>query len=247
MDKLKKSISSLICIILIICCVSGCSNDSGTINHTSGGVVETKNSIDDIYPGNEYLFGKYEQDGDLSNGKEDIKWIVLEKVNNSLLLMSEYGLEPKYFNETTETRVPVTWEGCTLRTWLNNDFYNEAFDSKEKKAIGLTTVVADDNPDFSNNPGNDTQDKVFILSNKECSKYLGNDRICYMTPYCETQKMNISGGTYDGTNACYWWLRVSGEPEVFPYHVDTRGKRSQSFTANAVACAVRPVIWVNID
>ena len=69
-------------------------------------------------------FGKYEQDNDTTNGKEDIVWTVLEIKDGKALIMSAYCLDNKQYNTS---KAYVTWETCTLRKWLNNDFINAAF------------------------------------------------------------------------------------------------------------------------
>lgn len=74
------------------------------------------------------FFGEYEQDNDIDNGREDIEWLVLDKVENKILVVSKMGLDAKPYNDENKK---VTWENCTLRTWLNEDFLNEAFDEKE--------------------------------------------------------------------------------------------------------------------
>jgi len=38
-------------------------------------------------------FGTYEQDNDTTNGKEDIKWLVLAKENNRVLVISDKALD----------------------------------------------------------------------------------------------------------------------------------------------------------
>lgn len=244
--------------IVLSFCIVGCStgvtpksnNNENFMQGNQNSLQDNESSrqiqsqIDSIYVGDEYVFGKYEQDNNLSNGKEDIKWIILEKNNDKILLISKYALEPKYYNDT---KAAVTWENCTLRAWLNNDFYNEAFNSEEQNIIEITTVVADSNSDFSQNPGKNTQDKVFLLSKKECLHYFnGSEKICQMTPYGLVKKKDLSGGTYNGTENCWWWLRVSGEAEQKPSHVDTSGDITRGSDVDSTYMGVRPAIWITV-
>ena len=83
------------------------------------------------------------------------------------LLLSRYNLESGSYNGDY---VPVTWETCWLREWMNNIFYKEAFSSAEKKMIQTTTVINEDNPRGTPG-GNDTEDKVFALSYSELIRY----------------------------------------------------------------------------
>ena len=91
-------------------------------------------------------FGKYEQDNNTSNGKEKIEWLVLEVKDGKALVISKYALDCKPYN-TSSTN--VTWETCSLRNWLNNDFINSAFSATEKTMIPSVKVSADKNPDYS--------------------------------------------------------------------------------------------------
>ena len=74
-------------------------------------------------------FGHYEQDGNTSNGKEEIEWQVLKVESDRVLMVSKYCLDCKKYNETY---TDVTWETCTLRKWLNNDFKKAAFSTEEQ-------------------------------------------------------------------------------------------------------------------
>lgn len=85
--------------------------------------------VDDL---NTIKFGKYEQDNNVENGKEDIEWIVVTVDDNSALLLSKYILDDiEYHNDMGIT----TWEDSYIRKWLNSDFYNDAFDEDEKKLV----------------------------------------------------------------------------------------------------------------
>ncbi len=118
--------------------------------------------------GNYVIFGSYEQDGDSSNGPEPIEWEVIDENDGEMLLISHYILDSKPYN-TEQT--DVTWETCTLRKWLNNDFYNTAFSAGEQNMIITTTLSNNDNAYFGTAGGNDTEDKVFILSLDEVMDY----------------------------------------------------------------------------
>ncbi|MCR5521153.1 MAG: DUF6273 domain-containing protein [Lachnospiraceae bacterium] len=112
-------------------------------------------------------FGAYEQDGNLANGQEPIEWVVLSKTKSQLFVVSKYALDAVPYNKYKDTK--VTWETCTLRKWLNEKFYNAAFNKDEKNLIKTTTVENFDNPDpeYKTPGGNDTKDKVFLLSQLE--------------------------------------------------------------------------------
>lgn len=102
-----------------------------------------------------------------------IEWLVLARDGNKALLISRYWLDAQPYN-TDHTS--VTWETCTLRTWLNVTFYNKAFSSDEQAAILTTSVDNGKNQGYSKwstSGGNNTEDKVFLLSYAEANKYFG--------------------------------------------------------------------------
>lgn len=105
---------------------------------------------------------------------ERIKWRVLEEKNGELFLMADQSLESIQYNQEVNKTNPetgeldLTWANSDLREWLNDDFYNEAFNSNEKAAINLSTVTADKSPEKPDlDQGPDTQDYVYILSMQE--------------------------------------------------------------------------------
>ncbi len=120
-----------------------------------------------------YVFGWYEQDGDESNGPEPIEWEILDQNENGTLLVSRYVLDRVAYDNDGDTY--DTWETCSLREWLNNDFYNTAFDDEMKSRINTVTLVNEDNKKFGTPGGNDTNDKIFCLSLSEILRYYSFD------------------------------------------------------------------------
>ena len=81
-----------------------------------------------LKPGEYVAVGKYEQDNQGSNGKEHIGWLVLEVKDGKALVISQHGLVCKNYHNTS---ADVGWEDCDLRNWLNGQFFDETFTSKE--------------------------------------------------------------------------------------------------------------------
>ena len=197
--------------------------------------------------GDIFYFGAYEQDNNASNGKENIEWLVLEKQGSKLLLISKYALDCKPYN-TSYTN--ITWENCTLRTWLNNEFLKDAFSSSEQKMIPTVTVSADKNPRYGTDPGNATQDKVFLLSITEANKYFSSDeaRKCAPTAYAKAQRAytNNSYKTAAGAATCGWWLRSPGNRQLDAAYVHNVGSIDGDDGVGVDYIAVRPALWINL-
>jgi len=191
----------------------------------------------------EYIvFGAYEQDNNTSNGKEDIEWLVLAKEGNKLLVISRYALDCKPYNRTY---TDVTWETCSLRTWLNGTFVNNAFSSDEEKMIPTTTVTQDKKPSYSTSPGSNTTDKVFLLSITEVNKYFSSDsaRQCEETVYCYAQ------GAYKASNGnCWWWLRSSScrSFSFAAFVLDDGPVYDDGNEVYRSSLAVRPALWIDL-
>lgn len=200
--------------------------------------------------GDTVFFGSYEQDNETSNGKEDIEWLVLAKEDNRLLVISQYGLDCQQYN-TSETE--VTWENCTLREWLNEDFFHAAFSDGEKAMIPTVTVSADKNPDCDTEPGESTQDKVFLLRVTEANRYFKNDeeRVCGSTAYAKANGVYAANDytTESGVAACWWWLRSPGKYRGIPAAVDCVGGVSSDVDSNFLSYirfGVRPAMWIEL-
>ena len=205
--------------------------------------ADKANSIYDRYKlktakvGDYVFFGTYEQDNNTSNGKEDIEWLVLEVKDGKALVVSKYALDCKQYN-TSNT--DVTWKTCTLRKWLNNDFISAAFSDDEKAMIPTVTVSADKNPGYITNPGNATQDQVFLLSITEANKYFSSDsaRQCKPTEYVVANEV--------GGNS--WWLRSPGYHQDYAACVCSDGYVGENGDyVNCALYAVRPALWIDLN
>ena len=203
---------------------------------------EVWNKIKSVNVGDTYRFGSYEQDNNKSNGQEDIEWLVLAKEGTKILVISKEALDSKSYN-TGYT--DVTWETCTLRKWLNNDFINAAFSADERTMIPTVTVSADKNPDYSTNPGNATQDQVFLLSITEVNKYFSSDsaRQCKPTDYAVA---NYAWESDSGN--CWWWLRSPGDGQNYAAIVSNDGDvHEYGFDVYSIIYAVRPALWIDLN
>ncbi len=196
-----------------------------------------------LYPDETVVLGAYEQDGIKSNGPEDIQWRVLEARGDYALLISQDILDARRYNNQ---RTEVTWEECTLRKWLNSDFYESAFSEEEQEAILTTTV--DNSREQGNNGwrrsgGNETEDKVFLLSYAELRKYFDRDRerICKPTEYA-----TYRGVWTDKNGTSHWWLRSPGATQFYSAYCSYKGNVSSTWNTND-AIGVRPVIRVDLN
>lgn len=200
-------------------------------------------------------FGNYWQkdtngDGiaDQNDEKEPIKWRVLSVEDDDAFLLADQCLDCQSYNETD---VDVTWETCTLRTWLNTDFFNEAFSSAEQSAIKKTTVVNEDNPTWKTKGGENTEDRVYLLSMGEVSNAsYGFDstrdktREAVRTEYAENHADRPSS---DNGNS-WWRLRTPG---IYRYYASCVSAGGYVFYYGAHVYynidAVRPALHLDLS
>ena len=138
--------------------------DNSSVDENATGQADLKN----LSVGQIITFGHYEQDGNLSNGKEPIEWEVLELVNGCVLVVSRYVLDAVSYNDTYEH---VIWENCSLRYWLNHDFYDAAFSKEEQEKIPLVGRRNYDYENFQFVEREYTSDQIFALSLDEVLEY----------------------------------------------------------------------------
>ena len=183
--------------------------------------MEASAGIDVVVDGTKYRrisksdtnYDRYFGDDDYRYFKwEKIKWKVLENNGNTLFVVADNAVDCKNYNDPL---TKTTWENSTLRSWLNDSFYNEAFTNDEQEAIAEQNVVNENNPLYDTEGGKDTNDKLYLLSIGEgmngdygfCSEF------CNYSLSREVTATDYAGirGTYkDKENKCVWWLRSPG-------------------------------------
>lgn len=236
--RLKKLCALLLAVALTLgLCSCGTSKEEKTD-------ASNRITFGKIKAGDYISFGSYPQ---TSSGDDNtpIEWLVLESDEETALLISRYALDGRPFNEKFED---TTWETCTLRSWLNNKFFNKAFSAEEKQSILQSKVSADKNPKYSTNPGNATKDNVFLLSIVEANKYFKSDdaRKCAPTDYAIQQGAYASDSyKVEGRRACWWWLRSPGYYSNIAALVLTDGSINYG-SVDLSSDAVRPCVRVRL-
>lgn len=227
---------------IITSVVKGSAEDSAAVAKVSVEAETPAASLKEAKSGDTVKFGKFEQDGNADNGAEEIEWNVICKEGGMICLISKAGLAAKAYNESEDGGSHNTsWEKCSLRKWLNEDFFNSAFSDEEKKSVPTVKVI---------NYDTNTDDKVYLLSIAEAQS------AGYYMDTAEKRRTNASAAaiadgavTYtDGDlTTCSWWLRSAGAGSSLAAYVHFNGSVMASGRAAETADrAVRPVIWVYV-
>ena len=191
-----------------------------------------------VSKGDTVEFGAYEQDGNAQNGPEPIQWIVLDKIDGQLLLLSADVLEARQYHHVPFEEV----------TWMNGDFYEGAFTPVQR---GLIETVHNENADQSitgASGGAATDDRVFALSETESVIYL-NTPAARSDIGAAPASVHAAAGplsvSEDGT--ADWWLRSPGTYGFATQFVDATGVPSLSGANVDLQYGVRPALWINVE
>lgn len=153
-------------------------------------------------------------------------WYVIGRAEDTetLLCRQSIGIMP-YHSEAGD----ITWENCSLRHWLNSEFYN-AFTDEERALIVQTECENPDNTDYIGTVtpgGSTTADAVYLLSLPE-AKALPQELLA-----CDR----------------YWWLRSPGKHRYYAAGVYSSGViDALGYFANYpdYESAVRPALRIRL-
>lgn len=215
-----------------------------------------------VKPGEIITFGTYPQMADGAD-RTPIKWRVLQNSGSELFILSEYILDCKrYHGKSVEIKwrdcVDITWYDCDLRKWLNDEFYNTAFNDTEKEFIKTTHCT--DNGEGAP----DTEDKIFLLSvneikdlpdkyGKDFRRAIGTDFAktkkpdgCYLYVYDKANKDNYIIRNGEEAGCSWWWLRTQGNKPSRAFFIGTN-RSIRSYGNNSSARdGVRPALKINL-
>ncbi|MBQ7567736.1 hypothetical protein IJT17_02920 [bacterium] len=177
-----------------------------------------------------------------------IKWAVLGRSDEGLLALSVYGLEARCYHGHEQD---ITWRDCDLRRWLNQDFLRQAFSEAERGELMLTEVFNDGNEEYDTDGGEDTEDRVFVLSLYEFEEFCagGELAVCLPSPYARERGMKHADSESEEQGAGgWWWLRTPGSEGDFALEVGGYGEVGEEGTpVHWSGGLVRPAIQLRLQ
>ncbi|MDR2599984.1 MAG: DUF6273 domain-containing protein [Oscillospiraceae bacterium] len=156
-------------------------------------------------------------------------WLVLERSGTTVLILSIDVIERRPYHTNGGD---ITWEFSSIRNYLNNEFLN-SFSLVEQNRILETNVINNDNPENGTPGGNDTVDKIFLLSIDEALTFFEDN---------STRVALNSNG-----EASWWWLRSPGVISDYAARVDYVGGVSIYNLDVIIDTGVRPAMWINLE
>ena len=174
--------------------------------------------------GGTYTFGTY--------NSAAITWRVLsvDVANNRALLITEQALETRAYHSSYAS---ITWENCSLRSWLNGDFLNNFTTAEQSKIVEVTNTNPN-NSSYGTSGGNATSDKMFLLSIDEAYSYFSND---------DARKCTLLSDNSDSG----WWLRSPVDTDIYAAYVNSDGSVADSGNLVGNSLGVRPAFWLNLE
>lgn len=196
--------------------------------------------------GSRIYFGAYEQDNNKNNGKEQLVWRVLALNGNQALVIADQVIDQRAYH-TAQTA--VTWETSRMRQWLNGEFYNNAFTPYEQGKVVQALVPGHQSPYYNTDSsrlsvGNDTWDKVFLLSAQEANQYFSSnqDRVAYPTQYLVAK----DGALESVTEPADWLLRQPHKHRTNTACVSVKGATSNGVNVTHALSGLRPAMWLQL-
>ncbi len=180
-------------------------------------------------PGTTYFLGRYEQDNVDYTPPERIEWIPIDKKDGKYLLVSKYSLDAMHMDD--EPGRFKKWADCSLRKWLNEEFYMTAFTEEERAMICPFTDAE-----------LGTTDNVFLLSLDEGRLLVGFDELGAGTKYALKRGLEKDANAYRGEYALWWTRSVNSERNWC-----TDGGGGGGGNGPYALQGVRPAIWVDAE
>ncbi|MBO4411693.1 MAG: hypothetical protein J5794_05855 [Lachnospiraceae bacterium] len=254
--KAFRKILALACVALSLttAVLSGCGMaDSNKTTYLSAkknpvDVAELKQTLSTAKAGDHVYFGSWEQHRWM-DGDELISWTVIRQEVGKALLLADYVIERKAYEEQEFSSV---WPTSTIRSWLNGEFVEKAFTADEQSLL-LTTVNQTIFYQEKTQWVAESEDRVFLLSMEECAHYVlkqGTVRYgipCYNVFQTGVYKADIRG--VEGVRKTVgWWLRDSGTGVISASTVNAGDGIYNTYGVEmSTLYGVRPAVWVVYD
>lgn len=191
-------------------------------------------------------------------------WRILDIQGNTALIMTEDIIEQQPYHNRAGG---VTWADCSLRKYLNGEFYHKFTTSEQSRIIPVLNQNQD-NQWYGSGGGEDTTDYIFLLSIEEAvckyfgdsSKNLENRSAKQRYWFQKKDDNNVKRrSTYDG-NIWWWWLRSPGRDNkraVYIHgdgNIGIQGNGTFHYSSNTIhpitgdnSGGVRPALWVSLE
>lgn len=189
-------------------------------------------------------------------------WRILDIKNNAALIITEYIIEQRSYHDAYKD---ITWADCSLRKYLNGEFYDK-FNATDKSRIIPVINKNPDNQWYGSKGGVDTKDSIFILSIEEVvCQYFGDSSSKLQNPgknqrywferKDENNSKRIARLEVNKEGIWWWWLRSPGRVNVKAVYIHGDGNigiqgnniLKGNISDGKCTGGVRPALWLKLE
>ena len=264
---------SVLILLIIVFSLTSCLNkeqDIPDLPADEQNYADVSNNVDELNNADEPQFIKI---GDIIEFG-GYSWVVLDVRDEALLIITERVIKfMPYHNHYENWDENITWKKSDIRKWLNDDFYNSINESERTRIIE-THVINDKSPwsfgrwdgeSHGIRGGNDTTDKIFLLSINEVVQYFGDSGALEKGTNENRRDVNMEwpdyGAYFWGIHDQYseiriaqnfkgedsiWWLRSPGNHIRRAALVCAGGYIDLYGVTAYVEYGIRPALWLTI-
>lgn len=190
------------------------------------------------------------------------EWRILDIKNKEALIITENIIEHRSYHNAYKD---ITWADCSLREYLNGEFYDK-FTVAEKSRIIPVINHNPDNPWYGSIGGEDTKDSIFLLSMEEVvCQYFGDSSSKLRNPgknqrywfqrKDENNPKRIAKLEANQNNIWWWWLRTPGRFNVKAVYIHGDGNigiqgnniLKGNLSDGRCTGGVRPALWLRLE
>jgi len=189
-------------------------------------------------------------------------WRILDIKDNAALIITEYIIEQRVYHDAYKD---ITWADCSLRKYLNGEFYDK-FNMADKSRIIPVINKNPDNQWYGTKGGADTRDSIFILSIEEVvCQYFGDSSSKLHNPgknqryWFERKDKNnskrIARLEANKEWIWWWWIRTPGRVNIKAVYIHGDGNigiqgnniLKGNISDGKCTGGVRPALWLKLE
>ncbi|XBX10045.1 DUF6273 domain-containing protein [Enterocloster clostridioformis] len=192
----------------------------------------------------------------------DYEWRILDIKDHNALVITEYIIEHRSYHNTYSN---ITWAECSLREYLNGDFYHR-FSADDQMRIVPVLNENKDNEWYGTRGGEDTQDNIFLLSTQDvvCNYFgdsssklykKGKNQRYWFERKDENNCKRIAKMEANKERIWWWWLRSPGRVGMKAVYIHGDGNigiqgnnvLKGNLSDGKCTGGVRPALWLKLD
>jgi len=197
----------------------------------------------------------YEKDKTYWFRYSSIKWNVLEEADGNIMIASEllldsqeiyYDTQNGKYDHNDGNGYSNNYDLSNIIKWLNDSFYNLAFNEAEKEDIKKENIYTDATPSkYTSGP---VEYNMFLLSENEAKVFYASDeaRKAKGTDYAKVQGLHVDYSITEKNGFSEWWVRTpSYNSDYSTITIDTDGTiNGNGINDNNTAMGIRVACFI---